>query len=59
MPGRLELLGDTLTTDDVGRACAAAGIPVLELRSENATLEDAVIDITREHVEYATTKGAA
>ena len=59
VPGRLELLGDTVTTDDVGRACAAAGIAVLELRAESGTLEDAVIDLTREHVEYATAKGPA
>lgn len=58
-PDSLELLGDTLTTDDVGRACAAAGIAVLELRTESGTLEDAVIDLTQDHVEYATTKGAA
>ena len=47
-----------LTTDDVGRACSTAGLPVLELSVAAATLEDAVLDLTRDHVEYATAKGA-
>jgi len=50
--------GDGLTGDDVGRACARAGIGVLELRAERGTLEDAVFGRTAAHTEYST-EGAA
>ena len=41
-----------LTTDQVGRAAAAAGITLLELTAQQASLEDAFIDLTRDAVEY-------
>jgi ABC-2 type transport system ATP-binding protein len=49
--------GDTLTvsgltTDQVGRAAAAGGITLLELTAQQASLEEAFIDLTRDAVEY-------
>ncbi|GAA0912989.1 ABC transporter ATP-binding protein [Virgisporangium aurantiacum] len=41
-----------LTTDQVGRAAAAAGITLLELTAQQASLEEAFIDLTRDAVEY-------
>jgi len=48
-----------LTTDQVGMAAGAAGITLLELTAQQATLEEAFIDLTRDAVEYrANTVGA-
>lgn len=41
-------------TDDVGKAAFAAGIPVLELSSHLASLEDAFLELTAEAQEYRT-----
>ena len=41
-----------LTTDQVGRAAAAGGITLLELTAQQASLEEAFIDLTRDAVEY-------
>jgi ABC-2 type transport system ATP-binding protein len=48
-----------LTTDQVGIAAGAAGITLLELTAEQASLEEAFIDLTRDAAEYrANTAGA-
>jgi ABC-2 type transport system ATP-binding protein len=47
-----------LTTDQIGTAAAAAGITVLELTAQQASLEEAFIDLTRDAVEYRATVGA-
>ncbi|MEV4641495.1 ATP-binding cassette domain-containing protein [Actinoplanes sp. NPDC049548] len=52
--------GDTLTvsgltTDQIGTAAAAAGITLLELAAQQASLEEAFIDLTRDAVEYRAT----
>jgi len=41
-----------LTTDQVGRAAAAAGITLLELTARQASLEEAFIDMTSDAVEF-------
>jgi ABC-2 type transport system ATP-binding protein len=41
-----------LTTDQVGRAAAVNGITLLELTAQQASLEEAFIDLTRDAVEY-------
>jgi ABC-2 type transport system ATP-binding protein len=41
-----------LTTDQVGRAAAAAGITLLELTARQASLEEAFIDMTGDAVEF-------
>jgi ABC-2 type transport system ATP-binding protein len=41
-----------LTTDEVGRVAAAAGITLLELTALQASLEDAFIDMTSDAVEF-------
>jgi ABC-2 type transport system ATP-binding protein len=41
-----------LSTDQVGTAAAAAGITVLELTEQHASLEEAFIELTRDAVEY-------
>jgi ABC-2 type transport system ATP-binding protein len=41
-----------LTTDQVGRAAAAAGITLLELTPRQASLEEAFIDMTSDAVEF-------
>jgi ABC-2 type transport system ATP-binding protein len=41
-----------LTTDQVGRAAAAAGITLLELTARRASLEEAFIDMTSDAVEF-------
>lgn len=42
------------STDDVGKAAFAAGIPVLELSNRSASLEDAFLEITAGAQEYKT-----
>ena len=49
-----------LTTDQVGRLAGAAGITLLELTAQQASLEEAFIDMTRDAVEFrAPTTGGA
>jgi len=49
-----------LTTDQVGRLAGGAGITLLELTSQQASLEEAFIDLTRDAVEFrAPTTGGA
>jgi ABC-2 type transport system ATP-binding protein len=49
-----------LTTDQIGTAAGAAGITLLELTAQQASLEDAFIDLTRDAVEHrANTVGAS
>jgi ABC-2 type transport system ATP-binding protein len=49
-----------LDTDQVGRLAGAAGITLLELTAQQASLEEAFIDLTRDAVEFRapTTRGA-
>jgi ABC-2 type transport system ATP-binding protein len=49
-----------LTTDQVGRIAGAAGITLLELTAEQASLEDAFMTATGDAVEFRapTTTGA-
>ena len=46
------LLVSGLPADHVGAAAGAAGITVLELATEQASLEDAFVDLTRDAVEF-------
>ncbi|MGW3356804.1 ABC transporter ATP-binding protein [Streptomyces bungoensis] len=39
--------------DDIGRIASAAGVPILELASEEATLEQAYLDLTTTEAEFA------
>jgi ABC-2 type transport system ATP-binding protein len=49
-----------LTTDQVGRLAGGAGITLLELTAQQASLEEAFIDLTRDAVEFrAPTTGGA
>jgi ABC-2 type transport system ATP-binding protein len=50
-----------LTTDQIGTAAGAAGITLLELTAQQASLEEAFIDLTHDAVEYrpTTTAGAS
>jgi ABC-2 type transport system ATP-binding protein len=49
-----------LSTDQVGRVAGAAGITLLELTAQPASLEDAFMDLTRDAVEFrAPTTGGA
>jgi len=41
-----------LTTDQIGMTAAAAGITLLELTAQQASLEEAFIDMTRDAVEF-------
>ena len=41
-----------LSTDQVGRVAGAAGITLLELTAQEASLEEAFIDLTRDAVEF-------
>jgi ABC-2 type transport system ATP-binding protein len=41
-----------LSTDEVGRVAGAAGITLLELTAQQASLEDAFMDMTRDAVEF-------
>jgi ABC-2 type transport system ATP-binding protein len=49
-----------LDTDQVGRLAGAAGITLLELTAQQASLEEAFVDLTRDAVEFRapTTRGA-
>jgi ABC-2 type transport system ATP-binding protein len=49
-----------LSTDEVGRIAGAAGITLLELTAQQASLEDAFMTVTRDAVEFRapTTIGA-
>ena len=49
-----------LSTDEVGRIAGAAGITLLELTAQQASLEDAFVTVTRDAVEFRgpTTIGA-
>jgi ABC-2 type transport system ATP-binding protein len=49
-----------LSTDQVGRLAGAAGITLLELTAQQASLEEAFVDLTRDAVEFRapTTRGA-
>ena len=52
------LIVSGLSTDRIGTAAAAAGITVLELAAEQASLEDAFVNLTNDAVEFrATTTG--
>ena len=49
-----------LSTDQVGRLAGGAGITLLELTAQQASLEEAFIDLTRDAVEFrAPTTGGA
>jgi ABC-2 type transport system ATP-binding protein len=49
-----------LTTDEIGRLAGAAGITLLELTAQQASLEEAFVDLTRDAVEFrAPTTGGA
>jgi ABC-2 type transport system ATP-binding protein len=49
-----------LSTDQVGRVAGAAGITLLELTAQHASLEEAFMDLTRDAVEFrAPTTGGA
>ncbi len=50
--GALQVTG--LSTDQIGRAAAAAGITLLELSEQHASLEEAFMNITRDAVEFRT-----
>jgi ABC-2 type transport system ATP-binding protein len=41
-----------LTTDEVGRLAGSAGITLLELAAQQASLEEAFVDLTRDAVEF-------
>jgi ABC-2 type transport system ATP-binding protein len=41
-----------LTAAQIGASAASAGITVLELAAEQASLEDAFVDLTKDAVEY-------
>jgi ABC-2 type transport system ATP-binding protein len=49
-----------LSTDEVGRAAGAAGITLLELTAQQASLEEAFVDMTRDAGEFRapSTRGA-
>jgi ABC-2 type transport system ATP-binding protein len=54
------LIVSGLTTDQIGMTAGAAGITLLELTAQQASLEEAFIDLTRDAVEYrANTVGAS
>lgn len=44
-------------TDEIGKLAFAAGVPVLELASRNASLEEAFLELTEGSEEFATNKG--
>jgi len=48
-----------LTTDQIGTAAAAAGITLLELTAQQASLEEAFIDLTQDAVEYRASNAGA
>jgi ABC-2 type transport system ATP-binding protein len=47
---------DDKTTDDVGRLAFKAGLPILELTSRSASLEEAFLELTANSEEYSTKK---
>lgn len=49
-PGRLEILG--LSSDDIGNLAAANGIALHELVPQQASLEEAFMNLTHDSVEY-------
>jgi ABC-2 type transport system ATP-binding protein len=49
------LIVSGLSAGQVGTAASAAGITVLELATEQASLEDAFVDLTQDAVEFRTT----
>ena len=49
------LLVSGLPAGHVGAAAGAAGITVLELATEQASLEDAFVDLTQDAVEFRAT----
>jgi ABC-2 type transport system ATP-binding protein len=49
-PGALEVSG--LTADQVGEAAAAAGLVIHELTPQQASLEEAFMELTRDEVEF-------
>jgi ABC-2 type transport system ATP-binding protein len=55
--GRLEVSG--LTTDEVGRRAAAAGLTLLELSRVSASLEEAFMALTHDAVEYRPSESPA
>lgn len=52
LEGGLKITGKK--TDEIGKLVFAAGMPVLELASRNASLEEAFFEITADSEEYAT-----
>jgi ABC-2 type transport system ATP-binding protein len=54
--GAIEVTG--LTTDQIGTAAFAAGITLLELAGQQASLEEAFMDMTHDAVEYRPSTGA-
>jgi ABC-2 type transport system ATP-binding protein len=50
--GRDALTVSGLSTDQIGRAAGAAGITLLELTEQQASLEEAFMDVTRDAVEF-------
>ena len=51
-PGRRRADRVGLTAEQIGATAASAGITVLELTAEQASLEDAFVDLTKNAVEY-------
>src|SRR5215831_16643341 len=51
------LIVSGLSAGQVGAAASAAGITVLQLATEQASLEDAFVDMTQDAVEFRTTTG--
>ncbi|MFJ1970286.1 ABC transporter ATP-binding protein [Streptomyces sp. NPDC087903] len=43
---------DHARVDDIGRLTSAAGVPILELTAEEATLEQAYLDLTADETEF-------
>src|SRR3954465_11643359 len=54
--GAMEVVG--LTTDQIGTAAFAAGLTLLELAGQQASLEEAFMDMTHDAVEYRPSTGA-
>jgi len=53
--GGLQITGKT--TDDIGQLAFKAGVPVLELTSRRASLEDAFLELTSDSTEYTSKAG--
>ncbi|QEU93404.1 ATP-binding cassette domain-containing protein [Streptomyces kanamyceticus] len=56
-PGVLDVHGTD--AEHIGRTAAARGIPLFELTPQNASLEQAFMDLTRDSVEYVATPSLA